>query len=86
MAKSLTLIKGGLRRARILFYIAVGLVAVGLVGAGGLSGSGHPLALAIEVTGNQTVRAIVRVNTIFLKNRDEMVIVNRLKEVLAHKS
>ena len=40
-----------------LFYIAVGLVAVGLVGAGSLSGSGHPLALAMEVTGNQTRRA-----------------------------
>jgi len=40
-----------------LFYIAVGLVAVGMVGAAGLSGSGHPLALAMETTGNQVARA-----------------------------
>jgi APA family basic amino acid/polyamine antiporter len=35
-----------------IFYIAVGSVAVGLVGATSLSGSGHPLALAMGATGS----------------------------------
>ncbi len=47
-----------------LFYIAVGLVAVGLVGAGSLSGSGHPLALAMEVTGNQVAVLLISIGGI----------------------
>jgi basic amino acid/polyamine antiporter, APA family len=42
-----------------LFYIAVGLVAVGLVGASVLAGSGHPLALAMSVTGNDAAVLLV---------------------------
>ncbi len=42
-----------------VFYIAVGMVAVGLVGAGALAGSGHPLALAIGVTGSDTAVLLV---------------------------
>ncbi|MGD0802458.1 MAG: APC family permease [Candidatus Bathyarchaeia archaeon] len=42
-----------------VFYIAVGLVAVGLVGAGGLSGTGHPLAVAMAVTGSDTAVLLV---------------------------
>ncbi|MDP2900160.1 MAG: amino acid permease [Candidatus Bathyarchaeota archaeon] len=44
-----------------IFYIAVGLVAVGLVGAGSLSGSGHPLALAIGATGSEAAVLLVSV-------------------------
>lgn len=47
-----------------LFYIAVGLVTVGLVGASGLSGSGHPLALAMEVTGNPLAVLLISIGGI----------------------
>jgi APA family basic amino acid/polyamine antiporter len=47
-----------------VFYIAIGLVAVGLVGASGLSGSGHPLALAMEVTGNQLAVLLISIGGI----------------------
>jgi len=47
-----------------LFYIAVGLVAVGLVGAEDLSGSGHPLALAMEATGSQTAVLLISIGGI----------------------
>lgn len=42
-----------------IFYIAVGLVAVGLIGAGGLSGSGHPLAIAMAATGSDAAVLLV---------------------------
>jgi basic amino acid/polyamine antiporter, APA family len=47
-----------------LFYIAVGLVAVGLVGAESLAGSGHPLAAAMEVAGNQTAVLLISIGGI----------------------
>jgi len=39
-------------------------VAVGLVGSGVLSGSGHPLALAMEATGNQSAVLLISVGGI----------------------
>ncbi len=47
-----------------LFYIAVGLVAVGLIGAANLSGSGHPLAQAMEATGNQVAVLLISIGGI----------------------
>ncbi|MCX6655644.1 MAG: amino acid permease [Candidatus Bathyarchaeota archaeon] len=47
-----------------LFYIAIGLVAVGLVGAEDLSGSGHPLAVAMEATGNQSAVLLISIGGI----------------------
>ena len=44
-----------------LFYIAVSLVAVGLVGANTLSTSGHPLTLAMNVTGNVAAGLIISI-------------------------
>jgi APA family basic amino acid/polyamine antiporter len=47
-----------------VFYVAVGLVAVGLVGASRLSTSRSPLALAIAATGIPAVASIVSVGGI----------------------
>ena len=42
-----------------VFYVLVGIVAVGLVGASSLSGSGHPLALAMGATGSPAAVLLV---------------------------
>jgi APA family basic amino acid/polyamine antiporter len=44
-----------------VFYVLVGIVAVGLVGASSLSGSGHPLALAMDATGSTAAVLLVSV-------------------------
>ena len=45
----------------MLVYVLVGLVAVGLLGSAGLSGSGSPLSEAIGITGNSLAVQVVAV-------------------------